>query len=96
MRLQQRITVIFTPPRYFGGLDPVVMYLRPGVKNSKRGAPMKGATPRLLTLACLLVGTSAQTLTDEAKEWLGEKPLRVKVFTKVCRRELSQRQMLCK
>ena len=40
-----------------------------------------------LALACLVVAASAQTdpgtLTDEAKEWLTGKKLKVKIYSKV-------------
>ena len=47
----------------------------------------RGVAPVLLALACLVVAVSAQTdpgtLTEEAKQWLTDKRLRVKIYSKV-------------
>jgi hypothetical protein len=51
------------------------------------GVGPRGVAPVLLALACLVVAASAQTdpgtLTDEAKEWLTGKKLKVKIYSKV-------------
>ena len=47
----------------------------------------RGVVPGLLALACLVIVASAQadeiTLSKEASDWLGGKPLRILVYTKV-------------